>query len=190
MKKFMILTFAMMGAVWAGAPQAGAQDESAYDLILHNFGARDYVAGRIPKSDLDKIVGAGARAPSAMNKQPWKFIVVQDAKIISKIIAGMPDGNVLIIVTSTGNNKEDADAALNCALATENMYLAAQALGYGSRIYTGPIDAVNSGLKTELGIASNESAYTIIRVGRLGAGVDAVSKASPRKNLSDVVRYK
>jgi nitroreductase len=79
---------------------------------------------------------------------------------------------------------------LDCALATQTIYLAAQTLGLGSRIYTGPMDALNSNLKADLGLPSGYSAVALVRIGRLPPGADAVSGASTRKALNDVVSYK
>jgi nitroreductase len=72
----------------------------------------------------------------------------------------------------------------------ESVYLAAQALGYGSRIYTGPMDSVNRSLKTDLGLPSGYSAVALVRVGKVAPGVDAVSAASSRKDAGGLVNYK
>jgi nitroreductase len=70
------------------------------------------------------------------------------------------------------------------------MYLAAQALGLGSRIYTGPIDTINKDFKKDLGLAENVSAIAVVRIGRLPANVDAVSSASQRNSADKIVTYK
>jgi nitroreductase len=162
-------------------------EEAAVSVILNNFGAGNYVPGAIPKADLDKIVSAGVRAPSAGNSQPWRFTVVTDSQLAKKIMNNAPDGNVFIIVSADSSSRE---ALFDCALATENIYLAAQALGYGSRIYASPLNAVNGALKNELGIQPAFSAVAVIRVGRLAPNVDAVSSASPRKPAGNTVTYK
>jgi nitroreductase len=163
---------------------------SAYDLILQNFGARNYAAEQIPRADIEKIVAAGVRAPSASNKQPWKFTVVQTKSLADKIIPGMPTGSILVVISSDTGAENNPSLYLDCGLATENIYLAAQALGYGSRIYTGPVRSMGAAIKSELGLAANNSVIAIVRIGKLAAGVDAVTSASPRKNASDVVTYK
>jgi nitroreductase len=70
------------------------------------------------------------------------------------------------------------------------MYLAAQALGYGSRIYTGPIDSLNQNLKSQLGLPSGHNAIVLVRVGRLRDNVDAQSAASARASMTSKVQYK
>ncbi|MDR3355677.1 MAG: nitroreductase family protein [Spirochaetaceae bacterium] len=167
----------------------GAADDAAnaVSVILNNFGASKYSAGAIPKADLDRIIAAGVRAPSARNRQPWRFTVVSTPSLAEKIIGGVMDGNVLVVVST---DSDSPDKILDCALAVENIYLAAQALGYGSRIYTGPVNNINRSLKKELGIPQEHSAVSVVRLGRLAPNVDAVSSASPRKPVDSIVTYK
>lgn len=52
------------------------------ELIKNRKSVRDYLDKEIPDSDLEKILQAGYLAPSWMNSQPWKYILVknQDTK--------------------------------------------------------------------------------------------------------------
>jgi nitroreductase len=175
---FLVFTSVLMG---------GVAQESAVSVILNNFGARRYAPGSIPKADLDRIVSAGVRAPSASNRQPWLFTVVSTPALVKKIMGDAVDGNVFIIVSAETANR---NAPFDCALAVENIYLAAQALGYGSRIYMGPLNAVNGSLRNELGIPWEFNAVSVVRIGRLPTDVDAVSSASPRKSADSIVTYK
>ncbi|MDR2740702.1 MAG: nitroreductase family protein [Treponema sp.] len=172
-----------------GIPVLGAQEAKAASILNH-YAARNFIAGPISRADLETILRAGARAPSANNRQPWLFTVVQNQELAKKIVGGNEDGNVLIVISAEGDGKTDGRAILDCALATENIYLAAQALGYGSRIYTGPMDTVNRSFKTDLDLPAGYSAVALVRVGRVPGGVDAVSAASARKPLDSVVIYK
>jgi len=169
---------------------AQSADNPALKPILNNFGARNYAATPVTKAELDLIVQAGIRAPSASNKQPWHFTVVQNPALVKQIVSQATDGNVLIVISMAGDNKTNGPVILDCALAAQSIYLAAQALGLGSRIYTGPIDNVNSKLKAELGIPNDRNAVVIVRIGRLAPGVDAVSSASPRNSAAGMVTYK
>jgi nitroreductase len=158
--------------------------------IINHYAPRNFAAGAIPRADLDLIVQAGIRAPSASNRQPWRFTVVQNQDLGKRIISNLTDGNVLIVISASGDGKTNGSEILDCALAAESIYLAAQALGYGSRIYTGPMDALNRSLKTDLGLPSGHNAVVLVRVGRVAPGVDAVSAASSRRDASGLVTYK
>ena len=167
-----------------------SQQNGAANLILNHYAARNFATGAIPSADLDTIVKAGIRAPSAGNRQNWHFTVVQTFDLAKQIVSDAVSGNVLIVVSAPGDGKTNGVQILDCALAVQSIYLAAQALGYGSRIYTGPIDTVNSKFKSQLGLSSGYSAVALVRVGRLQGQVDAVSAASSRKNADELVTYK
>lgn len=47
--------------------------------IIERKSIRKYKADRIKKTDIDIIIQAGIFAPSAKNRQPWKYIVYTDA---------------------------------------------------------------------------------------------------------------
>jgi nitroreductase len=158
--------------------------------IMNPYAARNFVTGAIPRADLDLIVQAGLQAPSASNRQPWHFTVVQTQALANRVIPNLTEGNVLIVISASGDGKTNGGEILDCALAVESVYLAAQALGYGSRIYTGPMDALNRGLKGDLGLPSGYSAVALVRVGKVAPGVDAVSAASARKAANGLVTYK
>jgi nitroreductase len=184
MKKLILsILFGVAGLSYVAAEEAA----DTVSVILNNFGARNYDAGAIPRADLEKIVAAGIRAPSASNKQPWHFTVVSTPALTAKLINGLPEGNTLIIVSADSDNR---DNFLDCALAIENIYLAAQALGYGSRIYASPVSKINGGLKKELGIPAERAVVAVVRVGRLAKNADAATSASPRKPADTVVTYK
>jgi nitroreductase len=158
--------------------------------ILNHYAARNFIEGSIPAADLNLILQAGIRAPSARNLQPWHFTVVQNLALAKKMVSDTINGNVIIVVSARGDGKTNGVQILDCALAVESIYLAAQALGYGSRIYTGPMDSLNKNLKSELALPSGYSAVALIRVGKVQAGIDAVSAASSRKKAEEMVTYK
>jgi nitroreductase len=189
MKKAIISAAILFVLVFA--PFIDAQETKAgIDVILNHYAAWNFIIGSIPRVDLDRIVQAGIRAPSADNRQPWLFTVVQNRNPAIKIMPSVTDGNVLIVI-SAANAAANGRVILDCALATESIYLAAQSLGYGSRIYTGPtVDGINRSLKGDLGIPLDHSAVAVVRVGKIQPGVDAVSAASSRKSVSEVVNYK
>ena len=177
-----ILTIAISGL------NAADVDTKAIGVITGHYSPRTFAAGALDAADLDKILAAAVRSPSAANHQNWRFTVVRDQKLAQRIVSNTIEGNVLIVVSAPGDGKTNGAAILDCGLATQSIYLAAQALGLGSRIYTGPIDALNARLKGDLGLPSGHNAVALVRIGRLPA--DAVTSASSRKDRDSVVSYK
>jgi nitroreductase len=166
------------------------RNDPAISTILNHFAARNYSSAAVTKAEIDLIVQAGIRAPSAANRQPWNFIVVENQALAKKLIPQVTDGNIIIVVCAAGDGKTNGPVILDCGLAVQSMYLAAQALGLGSRIYTGPIDTINRNFKGDLGLPENINAIAAIRIGKLPANVDVVSSASQRNSADRIVTYK
>ena len=192
MKQITVLALLVSMVMMMGLaePAFAQQNTGPAAPILNHYAARNFAAGAIPKADLDLIIQAGIRAPSASNRQPWHFTVVQNLNLAKQLISNMTDGNVLIVVSAQGDGKTNGSQILDCGLAIESMYLAAQALGYASRIYSGPMSTLNEKFKADFGLPQGFSAVALVRVGKAPGAVDAVSAASSRKKVEDVVTYK
>ena len=185
MKKNIAIMILILSCVLSLKAQDGA---NRLGVILNHYSpGRAFATGAIPRADLDLIVQAGIRTGSAGNRQPWFFTVVQDSNLAQRIISQSVQGNVIIVISTEGNTSREF---MDCAMAAQSMYLAAQALGYGSQIYIAPIPVVNRDLKGELGLPDNRNAVIAVRIGRVASGTDAVSSASPRRNASEIVTFK
>ena len=190
MKKQILFIMLMLAVFYANVLFA-QQSPNPTGVITGHYAtpANSFIAGAIPKADLDQIIQAGVRAPSAGNRQPWHFTVVQNLSLAKKMVPQTAEGNVIIVVSAAGDGKTNGVQILDCALAVQSIYLAAQALGYGSRIYTGPMDNINMNLKAELGLPNGHNAVALVLVGKV-AKLDAVSGASRRNSVESVVTYK
>jgi len=187
MKKQLLAT--ILAICLFGVMAHGQQAGSASDLILKSYSARTFTSQPVSAGDLEIILKCGIKAPSARNLQPWKFIVARDFSLMQQMIGNsVTQGNVLIVVCgpeAQANSTVDFD----CGLATENMTIAAQSLGLGARIYTGPVANINSTMKQTLQIPAGWRAVAVLRVGHIDKNVDAVSAASPRNSYNEVVTF-
>ena len=180
----------MAALMTAGGPVAFGQGTGPIAAIVNHYATNNFVTGSLPKADIDRIVMAGVRSPSARNRQPWRFTVVVDPTLARKIIPQHLEGNVIVVISAIGDGKTNGPEILDCALAAQSIYLAAQALGYGSRIYPGPIDGLTRTLKADLGLPAGHSAVALVRLGKAAPPPDGVSAASSRKAAGEVVVYK
>lgn len=124
---------------------------------LKNIGNRRSIRTFLPEqingTDMQAIIEAGIYAPSATNKQPWHFTVIERKDIIDKLseafkeIAIKSDNeyirkfgeneefhvfyNAPTVVLVSGD-KNNEYALVDCAAAEENMLIAAESLGIGS----------------------------------------------------------
>lgn len=163
--------------------------KSTADVILAAYSAKVFTDKPVSDNDIDLIVKCGMKAPSGRNFQPWKFTVIKNQSIIDMILKNMTQGNILILIS--GKVKEDGTVdPFDCALATENMYIAAQSIGLGAHIYMTGVSEANSIKREESGIPDGYKAVVILRIGNIDKNVDATSSASVRKKQEEVVNYK
>jgi len=161
--------------------------DNVADFILSTYSTKSFINTPIQDADLEKILMCGIKAPSARNTQLWKFTVVRDIALERNVISNITEGNILIIVSGSEKSQPGVDISFDCALATQNMYLAAQGLGLGAHIYTGPVENINKNLKTTLKIPEGYKAIAVLRIGNKDSRVDATTAASKRKGYSEIV---
>jgi nitroreductase len=163
------------------------QGNCVTDNILSAFSERTYTTTQVTAQQIDLILKCGIKAPSARNNQPWRFTVIKEEAAMNEIIKDVLPGNVLIIISGT-ESQSGTTPDFDCGLATENMFIAAHGLGLGARIYGSPVAAVNS-KKEFFQIPAGFKAVIVLRVGNVEKQVDAVSAATPRKKVEEVVNY-
>lgn len=115
-----------------------------FEAIFKRRSIRKFKQMEIDREKITKVIKAAVWAPSGGNIQPWRFIIVNDKKLIRHIKMFSPgmfsEPSILIVVCS--NKKEafekggimgrDYLSTVDCAMATQNILLASYALGLGS----------------------------------------------------------
>jgi nitroreductase len=104
---------------------------------------REYQDKQISEELITIILKAGMMAPSARNQQPWEFVIITAAEIREKIPVVCPFAKMIVAaplaILICGNLKVETAQGywvIDCAAATQNMLLAAHALGLGA-VWTG-----------------------------------------------------
>jgi len=111
---------------------------SFIDIVLSRRSIRRYEKQDIPKDVLDKILEAGRQAPSAGNKQPWRFIVLTDYDIKEKLSHGrwntfVKDSAFTVVGCGyIGDEYGRKWSTVDTSIALQNMVIAAWGLGIGS----------------------------------------------------------
>lgn len=108
------------------------------DAILNRRSIRQYTSQPVTDEHISVILKAAMYAPSAVNKQPWHFIVFRDMATIKAVVEVHPNASMLlkasagILVCWDENLQHDTGyGPVDCAAATQNMLLAAHGLGIG-----------------------------------------------------------
>lgn len=174
----------------AALMNAQSTGNNVVDHILSAYSPGMFTSDLVSDADIDLIVRSGLKAPSARNGQPWKFTVLKDPALVASAITNANPGNVVFVVSAPETGDQGISYDFDCALATENMYLAAQALGLGARIYTGPVRIINSSKRQSLGVPEGYKVIALLRVGHVSKDIDASSAASTRKAKEELVNYK
>jgi nitroreductase len=170
--------------------------------IMSRHSVRKFVKKKIEKEKIDIILEAGHRAPSAGNMQPWRFIVVRDAKSKDKLYNATWNqpwirvADTLIIVAAnpfdSWEHVRKGDVGgdwknvypLDIGAAIENMLLAAHSLNLGA-VWVG---SMNKLLVFEvIGEHKKERNLEIISIIALGyPDAKKLGKRTSRKNKKDI----
>ena len=100
---------------------------------------RAYETYKMDEADIKKILKAGFEAPSAMNRRPYEFIVNTDNAFWKDYVNDKPtcltasEASLTVLIVGDSNKNPTQEFFIeDCSAITENMLLAATALGYGS----------------------------------------------------------
>jgi nitroreductase len=184
-----ILSVLLIATMAAGQLKGQASGNAVTDAILSGYSVRKYSTQPVTDKQLDLILKCGIKAPSANNRQPWRFTVIRDDSTMKEIIKDVVAGNVLIVISGTEPQAGGRTPDFDCGLATHSMFVAAEGQGLGARIYGSPVANIN--LKREAyQIPVGFKAVMVLRVGNIDKSVDAVTAASARKMPEEVVNFK
>lgn len=114
------------------------------DQLQFIFGRRSirvYKPGKVSEATITKLLQAAMAAPSAVAKDPWRFVVTQKPETLAKLANVLANGSMLntasLCITVCADLEATHDQQLSyalqdCSAATENMLLAVSALGLGA----------------------------------------------------------
>lgn len=186
MKKLFILASVSMLLAACAQPAQEPQAPSALDVIMTRTSIRAFTGEPVPQEQLETILKAGMAAPSAINIQPWKFVVVTDQEKIKEVFGGgwRPEmfttaGAVIVVCGETTvmrkpSGQPDAPEQEqpnmfwyeDCSAAAENILLAAHALGLGAVWTAGyPAEERIAPIQEALGIPEKVKPLCIIPIG-------------------------
>lgn len=110
--------------------------------ILSRKSVRQYTDQPVSLDTLHVLVKAGMSAPSAVDKRPWDFIIIDTRSLLDTLADSLPYASMArkapagIVVA--GNLKEQHDGEqsdywiCDCSAATQNILIAAESLGLGA----------------------------------------------------------
>ena len=130
----------------ADAQQSVNAEQAVLDNIATRTSVRDYEARPVEKEKIEKMLRAAMAAPTAMNKQPWHFVVVDQRNVLDALAGTNPYAKMLkkapLAIVVCGNTDKMIEGGgrdfwiQDASAATENLLLAAHAMGLGA-VWTG-----------------------------------------------------
>jgi nitroreductase len=114
---------------------------SKLELIFGRRSVRIYSPGTVDETAVRTLLEAAMAGPSAMTKDPWRFVVVRRTETLRELAAALPGGKMLATAAVAIIVCGDQEAAFeqnisyllqDCSAATENLLLAAHGLGLGA----------------------------------------------------------
>lgn len=164
-----------------------------YELTKARYSVRKYADKPVEPEKLDKILAAGACAPTAKNRQPQRIYVLESREAVEKMRAITRcafDAPVVLLVCG---DKEEAwtnpfngrnSCEMDCSIVTTQMMLQAQELGLGT-CWACWFDTEQT--KAAFQIPENQEVYAILPLGYPAESSVPSAMHDNRKPLEETV---
>ncbi|MBL7005564.1 MAG: nitroreductase family protein [Spirochaetia bacterium] len=164
------------------------------DAMKTRKSVRSYQSRSVEKDKVDRILEAAHIAPSAMNLQEWRIVVVTDSSTIRKIVEGaVPSQKFiaetpLLFVCCAETDKANMKCghpryAVDLSIAVDHMMLAAVEIGLGTCWIGG---FTQQPVKDILNIPEEIEVFALLPVGYPD---DPSAAAKRRKSIDEIVCY-
>ena len=173
------------------------------DVIKSRRSIRDYSDRNVEDDKIEYVLECARLAPSWMNKQCWRFVVVREregiealakASIINRWLRKVPVILVACADPLSSSKKNDMEYfEVDVAIAMEHIILAATDLGLGS-CWIGGFDEKKVKKTLEIPprirvVALTPLGYSVQNEGILEKGRKIIARSTKRKSLREIVRY-
>lgn len=173
-------------------------NEAALQAVLDNIAerksVRSYTSEPVPDEMIEQLLRAAMAAPTAMNRQPWEFVVLKDREALDNLAGKLRHAKMLsqaplaivvcaetMITLADGTQVENNFWEHDASAATQNILLAAEAMGLGA-VWTAASDGERSAIvKETLGIPGTIKPLCVIPIGFPAGDEQPKDKWKPEK---------
>ena len=191
---YAIVICLMIASCTNSSKPAEGVNEAALQNIMSRKSVRSYTSEPIPDEMVETLLHAGMAAPTAMNVQPWEFIVINDRDTLNKLAGALKYAKMLeqaplaiVVCAETmfpSRNSEPSENRFwqhDASAAAENILLAAEALGLGA-VWTAACGDERADIVCEtLGITGTVKPLCVIPVGFPAGDDQPKDKWKPEK---------
>lgn len=173
-----------------------ASGNEAIANIMTRTSVRAYSDTPVTDSQIETMLKAAMGAPTAVNKQPWAFIVIKDRATLTAISDSIPSMGMVkkaplaIVVCGDMTKALDGEGhdywIQDVSAATENLLLAAHAQGLGA-VWCGvyPVSGRVAFISDLLKLPDEIIPLAVVPVGRPAVKVEPKDKWDPAKIHND-----
>jgi len=164
-----------------------------YEVIRTRRSIRSYIPDPIPEEVLNRVLEAARIAPSGSNRQPWKFIVVEDEELKKRMVpvcgnqSFIAEAPIIIVACgydiryNRGGYMGDMSMLVDVSIAFTHLIQAARAEGLGT-CWIGSFD--NGAVKKILNIPKDVNVVAITPLGYPRR--DEFTEPGQRKSLTEI----
>jgi len=165
------------------------QKQKALETILSRRSIRSYTEQPLNDTIYEHLLRAAMAAPSAHNQQPWEFVIIDDRKLLNRIPEFHPYSKMVpgaaAAILVCGRSKDLPAKELwpqDCAAATQNILLAATALGIGS-VWLGvyPKETLMKGFRELLELPDDIVPFSLVSLGYPAETKDPSNRYDPAR---------
>ncbi len=162
------------------------------DYILDRRSIRRFTDQKIDREQILTLLTAAMYAPSAVNMQPWHFVVIDDPTMMQTIMEIHPYARMLqtashAVVVCGDEQLQHGDGywVVDCGAATQNLLLAAHAMGLGA-CWVGlhPREERKTAFSRLLQLPSHVLPFALVAL-----GYPEEQKPRPERFHADKIRY-
>ena len=162
------------------------KSKAVLENIAERKSIRKYLNKSVEEDKIDAMVKAGMAAPSGMDRRPWEFVVVTDREALDSMAAKLPYAKMLtnapLAIVVCGDTTRSSYWYLDCSAATQNVLLAAEALGLGA-VWTAayPYEDRIDVVRQNTGLPENIVPLCVIPIGYPDGPQKAKDKFDPQR---------
>jgi len=160
-----------------------------FDLIRNRRSIRQFSSETVDDETVNEIIEMGTWAPSGLNNQPWKFVVVRDFETrkhlsghtrYSRVVQNAPVCIAVFLDNNKGYDRVKDIQAIGACI--QNMLLTIHHMGLGA-VWLGEILKNRQAVEKLLGVPDGCELMAVVALGRPAE----TRGAGARKPLSEVI---